>query len=199
MNPINLTELIPRCHEAAKANGWWEPKPNAGQQLMLVVSELAEALEADRTGKTARWADYTEKCGLWSDDFLSKQSVWQNMQFKSYIKDSVGDELADAYIRLCDYAGGFEVAPSDWIASYTADLRHRIKPAYVAANFGEALLRITVGVVAIEGDFQPTSLCASLARIEALCAREGIDLATHIDLKLQYNASRGHKHGGKAY
>lgn len=39
-------------YETAAAHGWWEDKnPNIAEKLMLIVSELAEALEDLREGK----------------------------------------------------------------------------------------------------------------------------------------------------
>jgi hypothetical protein len=196
-SPIDLTTLIPRCHEASKANGWWEPRPNAGQQLMLVVSELSEALEAHRTGKETNWRGYnSERDNLIASGDLetSYGRERMNIEFRSCIKDSVGDELADAYIRLCDYAGGFGFGVAHLKACYRPVLP-------LSDNFGECLLGITAGIVLMADEENDQERCAgvSMATIEALCAREGIDLATHIDLKLQYNATRGQKHGGKAY
>lgn len=36
------------CHRIARQKGFWGRRRNTGEMLMLVVSELAEALEADR-------------------------------------------------------------------------------------------------------------------------------------------------------
>lgn len=41
------------CHRIAREKGFWDSPRNTGELLMLVVSELAEALEADRTGDEA--------------------------------------------------------------------------------------------------------------------------------------------------
>lgn len=185
MTTIDLTELIPRCHEASKANGWWEPRPNAGQQLMLVVSELSEALEADRTGRACNMQRYVGKCAALHRAFCPDA-------FREHIKDSAPDELADAYIRLCDFAGGFGLC----IKALSFD-----PILLMPDNFGEFLLGVTAAVVMVEyqANHRERGVSVALSQLAAWCAREGIDLATHIDLKLQYNATRGHKHGGKAY
>lgn len=60
------------------------------QRLMLITSELGEALEANRKDRYAR------------------RTARENMtteQFEDYIKDSFEDELADASIRIFDLAG----------------------------------------------------------------------------------------------
>jgi hypothetical protein len=46
-----LNELSKQIYEGNKLRGFDVSKENIGQTLMLVVSELAEALEADRKAK----------------------------------------------------------------------------------------------------------------------------------------------------
>lgn len=94
-----LNELSKNIYEGNKARGFWDKERNIGETLMLVVTELAEALEAHRAGKLSTYADkmaYVE-----SDDTAQA--------FKDYIKDSFEDEIADAVIRLLDMCGGFGI------------------------------------------------------------------------------------------
>jgi NTP pyrophosphatase (non-canonical NTP hydrolase) len=77
------------CHAAAAESGWWtdlhtgEPiahRPHfVGEKLMLVVSEIAEAMEGHRKGL--------------QDDKLPHRQM-------------IEVELADAVIRIADLAGG---------------------------------------------------------------------------------------------
>ena len=80
------------CHNASRDAGWW----NGGitpltfsNKLMLTVSELAEAMEADRRGL--------------KDDKLTH-------------RDGREVELADAVIRIFDLAGAYGFALGDAIA-----------------------------------------------------------------------------------
>ena len=45
-----ISELQVEVHENAKAHGWWETPPTPIELLMLIVSELSEALEELRHG-----------------------------------------------------------------------------------------------------------------------------------------------------
>ena len=72
---------ITKCHKIAKKKGFWDKDRNFGEALMLIVSELGEAIEAYR------------KEGLGSYE----------------VKDSTIDELADTFIRLFDLCGGLEI------------------------------------------------------------------------------------------
>lgn len=46
--PVNLQELAAKVHDNAVKHGWWENHPSDEHCLMLVISELAEAIEAHR-------------------------------------------------------------------------------------------------------------------------------------------------------
>ena len=40
--------MTKRCHEIAVSKGFWDQERNIGEALMLIVTELAEAMEAHR-------------------------------------------------------------------------------------------------------------------------------------------------------
>lgn len=119
MENLTLKELGRRAYEIAKVKGFHDDPIDIPRSLMLIVSELAEALEADRKNKRADLSAFAP------DPFRPFRE-----KFEEYIKDTFEDELADAAIRLFDLS---------------------------------------------------TAL--------------GIDLETHITLKMKYNETRGHKHG----
>jgi NTP pyrophosphatase (non-canonical NTP hydrolase) len=75
-----ISEYIEGCHAVARDKGFWESERNVGEMLMLITSELGEAIEAHRTGKM----------GLME-------------------KDTFEDELADVAIRLFDMCGGLGI------------------------------------------------------------------------------------------
>jgi NTP pyrophosphatase (non-canonical NTP hydrolase) len=79
--------LVALCHGKAIEGGWWtdlatgERKDrNKGELLMLIVSEISEAMEAARKNL--------------NDDKLVH-------------RNGVEVELADAVIRICDFAGAY--------------------------------------------------------------------------------------------
>lgn len=87
---MTITELCKKAHENAVNKGFYDDgEKNIGELLMLVVSELGEALEADR------------KNNYCTDDVIVSHS---NNYFEVNIKDSFQDELADAVIRIADMA-----------------------------------------------------------------------------------------------
>jgi NTP pyrophosphatase (non-canonical NTP hydrolase) len=70
------------CHGISVASGWWDKPVENGTRFMLMVSEIAEAMEGDRKNIY--------------DDHLPHRKM-------------VEVELADALIRIFDFAGGMNL------------------------------------------------------------------------------------------
>lgn len=49
IHEMSLNQLSQYCHRIAVEKGFWDEKRNMGETLMLIVTELAEAMEAHRT------------------------------------------------------------------------------------------------------------------------------------------------------
>ena len=82
---MDFRDLINKCHQQSKDAGWWTDLQtgeyldrNKGELLMLIVSEIAEAMEGVR-----------KNC---LDNHLTNRKMEEV-------------ELADAIIRILDYAG----------------------------------------------------------------------------------------------
>jgi NTP pyrophosphatase (non-canonical NTP hydrolase) len=87
-----LNDAAKQIHEDAKRKGFWDSERETGTLLMLCVSELSEALEADRKGRVANLDKFDK--GIAHGDI-----------FETYIKDTFEDELADTVIRILDLCG----------------------------------------------------------------------------------------------
>ena len=96
-----LNEASQKIYEANKLKGFYEKPREIGTLLMLVVSELSEALEADRKNKHADFETYQTKLNSEPNRAFVKRSSL----FQEYIKDTFEDEIADAIIRLFDLCG----------------------------------------------------------------------------------------------
>ena len=53
----SLNELAQICHSIAVEKGFWEKERNIGEALMLIVTELAEAMEAHRKQDDANFKE----------------------------------------------------------------------------------------------------------------------------------------------
>lgn len=103
----SLNQLRDEIHANAKEKGFCDSKKEVGTMLMLIVSELAEALEADRTGDFCDFSKY-EECKKEMDVGLRTSEEIEKYAFEKYIKNTFEDELADVIIRtlsVCGYLG----------------------------------------------------------------------------------------------
>lgn len=108
---MNLTQLSKEIYEENKTRGFDVAKENLGQTLMLIVSELSEALEADRKDRSASLRTYLDVfdgadrvCETSIEFGIAKKTA-----FEVHIKDTFEDEIADAIIRLFDLCGAFNI------------------------------------------------------------------------------------------
>ncbi len=121
---ININEQCKQQHRIMLDNGF--DGKDFARDLMLIVSELSEALEADRKGKDAHKLPLPiEKsllCRIGDRDF--DKSTWKNY-FESYIKETIQDEIADALLRIMDLCGRYNIDIDTHVAikSYYNSLR----------------------------------------------------------------------------
>ena len=101
MRIIGLNDAAIQIFEDNSARGFHDAPIENGTLLMLVVSELSEALEADRKGKHADIDAYN--ANLQADDINpGDREEYDRGAFVFLIKDTFEDEIADAMIRLLD-------------------------------------------------------------------------------------------------
>jgi len=87
LDPLHIDMIQHDAHMTAKRKGWWDEPSEPGTKLMLIVSELAEALEELRDGHTV-----------------------QEIRFGPDGKpEGFTVELADAVIRLADFCGRYQL------------------------------------------------------------------------------------------
>lgn len=104
------TEINDICKEVYEANllkGFDVKIQDIGKTLMLVNSELCEALEADRKDKYV----LPRNLRTFESDHDNKweRQAHDAFSFESNIKDRFEDEIADTFIRLMDLVGAFDI------------------------------------------------------------------------------------------
>ena len=178
---MELNELRDRAYKTACEHGFHEEELRNRHFLILVITELSEAVEADRKGR---------RCDIVYYKFLSKEHINSNSEhlkkllFNRYVKDSVGDELADAAIRLLDLAGlrGIEIQRIQTMEEAYVSL-------FKSMPFPECIYDIVLNITKY-GSSSIHCINISLASIFALAESRDIDLIWHIKEKMKYNELR---------
>ena len=175
----NLRDL---AYDNACKHGFHDKEYSDEHWLMLILTEIGEAVDADRKGKHADRLGWNE----WNSRFPMKNNHDFSSDFERYVKDSVEDELADVVIRCLDFAGlkkididqGEDECKDD--GSSFADKMYWIcyslccDDFYLSEKIGEVIIDI----------FQVAS-----------CYK--IDLIWFIEHKMRYNELREPMHGKK--
>ena len=196
-----LNDYRDRAYCIAVAHGWHDEDLSDEHWKCLIISELMEAVEADRRGKRADIKGATE-CLLAKNDSPTQCKIVESDQslncifemelvhpykvFEQYIKDTVEDELADACIRIFDLAGLRNI--NLWVDDLYG------KAVAEDKSFTENIYTICQKVLLYNNSLR-ICLNNTLKQIFRLAQILNIDLYKHIELKMEYNKHRKYKHG----
>ena len=105
---IELNKLASQIYKGNAEKGFWDDssrdvkdKKDVALKLMLITSELGEAMEAHRKDKFADIELYEHEMEVFPSN--------PNDNFVNRIKDTFEDEVADALIRILDMCGGYGI------------------------------------------------------------------------------------------
>lgn len=185
----NLNEWSEYCYEEAKHNGWHQSDGDGHPDVyeMLIITELSEAVNADRKKKHADRSMF-EAHDLKNDALFSPA-------FQQYIKDTVEDEIADVCIRCFDYAHaksmdldamdepiwGLEIEEKDTPMEFCCTIYGIVRRFASRLEEREKRVRLLLKEMLELADYMD------------------FDLEYHIEQKLRYNRLRGQRHGNKEY
>lgn len=191
-NADTLNLYAKKCHERAVSKGFWDEPHSVGHYLMLVVSELSEAVEADRIGKWAKLDTDT------IDTLQRIAGAPYTQEFLREVKDRVEDEIADAVIRMLDLLGW--MTKDRALSEKEVEIDLGVSAFYIAGEMtlADALWPILQEVCCHCNMYaHRTAILYAIKSLELLCDHLGIDLMAHIGLKLKYNETRPALHGKK--
>lgn len=214
---MNIPKLIKEAHENAKSHGFYDcpvckggtdphpihgeedcwscqgtnidPSKNIGELLMLIVSELGEALEAHRKG----WFSTKAYQDVFFKNFDPEKGV-DLLWFENQIKDTFEDEIADVFIRLFDLCGytGLQPFITDSMQNCHKNIGNELKV------WGSQILNMPDFIEYYRKcnlDEDNRALSWLLRRMERFCQKHNIPIEKHIEAKMAYNKSRPYKHG----
>lgn len=198
-----VKEWVERAYNNAVKHGWHEEKKPTAHWVMMISTEVTEAVQADRKG---RWMDELDKSGL--DCVIANDNHGGLFKkfYSEHIEGTVESELADICIRLFDFMGLKNVkCRTEYITDeenielcktrdFTVNAFFISRGILNFATPNNSLLSKAYFNEIIEAYFNDI-IVATFEWAESL----GIDLVQHINLKMRYNETREYHHGGKKY
>lgn len=193
-----IENWIQEAYGIAKAHGFHDIVRKDCHWLMLITTEIAEAVEADRKGLVADYDAFlfcskhrkTVYAACGQDSPLGRQ-YHHEVLFERYIKNTLEDELADICIRCCDYLGCKNLTFSQLPGRFPC------YPNMFYNTFTETSWE-WVRVLNNEQFSVPARVAGLLFDVLYFCDENNIDIEKHVEWKMKYNQSRPPKHG-KAY
>ena len=92
---MQINDIIKEAHETAKLKGWWDEPREDGTLMMLMVSEISEAMEEIRSNKPCVYA-YSPTNDTMYISHIDKYKLKP---------EGAAVELVDCFIRIADYFG----------------------------------------------------------------------------------------------
>lgn len=168
LKDYTLAELAELVHDIAKEKGWWEGTREWAEISCLIHSEFSEAVECYRNGEMA-------------------------MHIIDGKPEGMVVELADALIRCLDYLQYLGVAREQRGSLTAAEAVQRRGQLPVDIFFVLQRAHCTLARV---GSI-PDAVWACIAAILDIAKNFDLDLPAAIVAKIEYNATRPYRHGGK--
>lgn len=185
-------DLQEEAHRNACVHGWHDKEVSFEQMLLLLHSEISEACEEFRSGKPINEI-YFRQSGVDADPQKP---------------EGFPVELADVVIRIMDYCGLVEFDMARFILTSTY-AGHFIGSNPTFTEIQDAVCnsdgyekRDVVGTLVmmhrqISGCDHVRDLCRVLLHIMGYCHLHELALYQAMVMKMKYNRTRPHRHGGK--
>ena len=202
MSKTNLNILRDKAYKTACEHGFRDQELSNNHFLCLVISELMEAVEADRRGRRANVDWFKKKIansricqGLDSD--ISKERGYE-VVYDETIKGSIEEELADAVIRLLDLAGLRNISLESAMQDINSESIDDSVDSCASETFTETIYAISTLPERYEDLFDfPTTINDMIFSLFGFAKHLNFDLFWHIEQKMQYNDYREKMHGKK--
>ena len=196
-----LASLAEDAFKIADKHGFYPEDTDISTALMLIITEMSEAVQADRKNRHGSIEDYESEIQM-GRDFPTA--------YKNALEGTVESEFADIAIRILSLLGWMDSKTpiklkSDSILADEYEIgkiQYKIQNTINKGSIAKDLFRL-IGRFSWLIDNEPCSWFVSdtiqgiLMRVFAIAHNHNIDLMEHIKLKMKYNESRPYLHGCK--
>jgi len=176
LNENKLSKWAKEIYDNATAHGWHDERHSPEHYLGLIMTEVAEAVEADRKGRRVN-----------EDAYLS-QFVGHNTWYQNFVKGTVEEEFSDIVIRLLDMA--YDLYGADNLFGFGQHSLFRDNKSFIEHAWYFVHDVLNSGMM---------NVTESVFYVYCWTEHLGINLDQHIEWKMRYNTLRPYKHGGKRY
>lgn len=189
-----LKQFMTKAYENAKAKGFYKPDLDINQALMLIITEMSEAIQASRHNRHGSIEGYNTYLEV-SDEYIA---------YEESLEGTVESEFADITLRIISLLGWYDSQNTICLMNDT-ELKKTEEFHKVEFEHGNYCLPTAMYLIITRITYFPFSCSPAwmntlrlqdiLVQVFALAHAEGIDLVEHIKLKMKYNESRPYLHG----
>ena len=194
-----IAYLAEDAFKNADKHGFYTENTEIETALMLIITEMAEAVQADRHNRHGSIEDYESEIQMGIDIPTA---------YKNTLEGTVESEFADIAIRILSLLGWMNSKTTIKLKSDSiladeygiSKIQFKIQNTINTCSIAKDLYRLN-GRLSWFVDNESCSWFVSdtlqdiLMRVFAIAHNHNIDLMEHIKLKMQYNESRPYLHG----
>ena len=178
-----LKDWSKKIYDIAAAHGWHDEEKSDELWMSLIMSEVAELVEADRKGRNVSPTVESEY-----DKEQLKDDTGFFFFYDAEVKGTMQEEFADIIIRLLDYA----YMKWDDCIEYPYEHVFRRREGWTIPEHAWHFCKEVLNTGHM-------NIVDSIFYIMDWADDANINLEKHVDWKIRYNSLRPFKHGGKKY
>ena len=196
-----LASLAEDAFKIADKHGFYNENTEIETELMLIITEMSEAVQADRRNRHGSIEDYESEIQMGRDIPTA---------YKNSLEGTVESEFADIAIRILSLLGWMNSKnpiklKSDSILADEygiGKIQYKVQNIINKGSIAKDLFRLNGRFSWFVDNescswFVSDTLQCILMRVFAIAHNNNIDLMEHIKLKMKYNESRPYLHGCK--
>lgn len=194
-----INKWVKKAYDNAIKHGWHEEEKSNAHWLMMVCTEVAEAIQADRKGN---YMDELDKEGLKTVLVNDNCGSLFNKYYSDTIEGKVESELADICIRVFDLMGVCNILAKSGFSTSNSEVKYAKQHSFTENAFivTRTIVSCTLNPsIRVKAEMFYVLYESILSFVFEWAEALGINLVQHINLKMRYNETREYHHGGKKY